>query len=41
MAQAMSPEPASGGETYRSFQSLKQEGNKITSTRSRVKPMAW
>jgi hypothetical protein len=41
MAQAMSPEPGSGGETYRSFQTLKQEGNKITSTRSRVKPMAW
>ena len=41
MAQAMSPEPGSGGETHRSFQSLKAEGNKITSTRSRVKPMAW
>jgi len=41
MAQAMSPEPGSGGETYRSFQTLKQEGNKVTSTRSRVKPMAF
>jgi hypothetical protein len=41
MAQAMSPEPGSAGEAHRSYQELKQEGNKITSTRSRVKPMAW
>jgi hypothetical protein len=39
MAQAMSPDDP--GETYRSFKTLKAEGNKITSTRSRVKPMAF
>jgi hypothetical protein len=34
----LSPED---GETYRAWRSLKAEGNKITSTRARVKPMAF
>ena len=38
MAQAMSPD---NGETYRSYMELKREGNKITSTLSRVRPMKF
>ena len=46
MAQAMSPEPDGGangqaGETYKAWRSLKAETNKITSTRSRMRPMAF
>jgi hypothetical protein len=45
MAAAMSPEPDGNngqpGEAYRAFRALKGEGNKITSTRSRIKPMAF
>lgn len=41
MAAMMSPYAETPGETYRAFTSLKGEGNKITSTRSRVKPMAF
>lgn len=45
MAAAMSPDPAGNsglsGESYRSWQSLKGEANKITSTRSRIKPMVF
>jgi hypothetical protein len=39
MAATLSPEP--DGETYRAFRSLKGEANKITSTRGRIKPMAF
>lgn len=39
MAQAMSPDEP--GESYRALRSLKGESNKITSTNSRVKPMAF
>jgi len=38
MAQAMSPD---NGETYRSYMELKREGNKITSTLSRMRPMKF
>lgn len=45
MSQMMSPEPDGNGgiagETYKAWRSLKAETNKITSTRSRVKPMAF
>lgn len=45
MAQTMSPEPDGNnglpGESYRAWRSLKAEGNKITSTRGRIKPMAF
>lgn len=45
MAAAMSPEPdgnsGTSGEAYRAWRALKAETNKITSTRSRVKPMAF
>jgi hypothetical protein len=45
MAAAMSPEPDGNGgqpgETYKAWRSLKAESNKVTSTRSRVKPMAF
>lgn len=45
MAAAMSPEPdgnnGRAGETYLAWKSLKREANKITSTRSRIKPMAF
>lgn len=45
MAALMSPYPdgnnGTPGETYRAFAALKAETNKITSTRSRVKPMAF
>jgi len=38
IAQLMHPDT---GETYRSFTDLKREGNKITSTLGRVRPMKW
>jgi hypothetical protein len=38
MSQAMSPE---SGETYRAFRDLKAEGNKVTSTRGRVRVMQF
>ena len=45
MAAMMSPEPNGNnggpGETYLAWRSLKAETNKATSTRSRVKPMAF
>lgn len=45
MSAAMSPEPdgnaGQSGETYRAWRALKAETNKITSTRSRIRPMAF
>ena len=45
MQASLSPFPdgnnGTAGETYRAFQALKAEGNKITSTRSRMIPMAF
>jgi hypothetical protein len=45
MAATMSPEPdgnnGRAGETYSAWKTLKAETNKVTSTRSRVKPMAF
>jgi hypothetical protein len=45
MAMAMSPEPDGNngrpGETYLAWRDLKAETNKVTSTRSRIKPMAF
>jgi hypothetical protein len=38
MAGAMSPE---SGETYRAWRDLKAEGNKVTSTRGRIKAMQF
>ena len=40
MAAAMSPEPGSGGATYRAYRSLKGEANRLTG-RGRVAPMPW